>query len=149
MTSLFARRSTYKKGTILVAFIVLIPTAMLLFSLLLTRIEASNRSVLHEQERLQARLLAESGLVALKDAFVRYPGSIPTGIIEGVVEGAGTYRITRLNSRTFAGAAYEIEGAVEGRGVRRTCSIRVAGSPGRWAVTGQKHRMESIAARPQ
>ena len=80
-------RSHARRASSLVVFILMIPAAMTLLMLTLTRVELGMAEADRAENRLQARLLAESAL-ALYQAD---PGA--TLPIEGEIAGVGSYEV--------------------------------------------------------
>src|SRR5438105_2605778 len=79
-----------RQGTMLVAYLLLIPFALSLLVLLQSRIVASLADNERQQARVQARLLAESALALLRENR-QVLANLQNKPIHGFIAGAGEY----------------------------------------------------------
>ena len=130
-----------RRGTMLAAFIFLIPMALVLFLMVLTRLEIGYVEMKRAERRAQARLLAESALAAWQAT-----NGAPT--VEGSIDGAGSYRIEKSESKA-PGATIVAVGEVESPPsnsnppMKVVCRIEAAAQPLR--LLNIAYRMEPIA----
>lgn len=101
------------RGMLLAAFVISLPAALLLFLLALNWVDIAMREAKRNEQRVQARLLAESALAILNAQHDPVaPGAQPGHLIaEGEITLVGRYRIT-LGAEDEDGALVLCEGTV-------------------------------------
>ena len=89
----------FRRGTLLAAYFMLIPAAMSAFLLILTRLDIANYETRRQQDRTQARLLAESALAMYyaSNATNATQSSADPEPISGAIEGIGDYEFDPQN----------------------------------------------------
>jgi len=116
-------QNRYRRGTALLVFVVMIPAAMALFLLVLTRVDIATAETKRQQQRVQARLLAESALAVFQTApdgaGAKGARSLP---MEGAVEGAGVWRVEMDKDGKTLVARGEVTGGQPGGGEARVAS---------------------------
>jgi len=108
------------------------------------------------QDRTQARLLAESALLILRDTLSAEKGMLDQGrqpLLAGEIKGQGSYTITQLAGRGAERRLLAV-GAVAGRQGRFICEIETAiesttqttsiKAPAALRVTDIRHRVEPL-----
>ena len=121
-------RRPSSRGTILVAYTVLLPVAMLLFAALLSRVETLYMETARMQSRAQTRLLAESALAVLRDAR--------NSRVSGAIEGIGRYAI-----EPGASGGLRAIGIAQDRLATATCVINCVTLAGAVQPAGFKYGM--------
>lgn len=106
-----ARRN---RGTILTFITCLIPIAMMLTLTTLTRVDISLAETRRHQQRVQARLLAQSALTLYQTSLTGKNIEQLDETIEGVLEGFGTYHLS-VDRGEAGNRSIKAHGAAAGR----------------------------------
>ena len=83
-----------RRGTLLAAYVIMIPLVLGLFAAVLTRLETLLADTKRWQMRTQARLLAESALAVYQATQAEAPDSASNSpALEGAIDSVGAYRV--------------------------------------------------------
>lgn len=112
-----------RRGMTLLWVTILLPVLALLFMAILSRIEVAMTESQRNQDRAQARLLAESGLLLAREAL-REKGAAALGgaLPAGKIEGQGTYQVV-AGEAAAGGRRVLARGAVTRHQLRFVCEI--------------------------
>lgn len=115
-----------RKGTTILAALILIPIGISLYMLLLNRIDVAQAEAQRHQYRTQARLLAESALARLQSEPTTEASleKIKNKPLEGAIDGIGRYTLAGAGSAP-SGQRIKATGAVDGKKARYICEIEI------------------------
>jgi hypothetical protein len=134
------RHDCKRRGTTLVLFTVAIPAAIALFLLVQTRVMIAFAEAQRQQQRVQARLLAESALAVFQTRPAGVGANGDTALpATGAIEGEGVWRLEMDKDGMTLVARGEVDGGFPGYSrVRAACTIRARITLTKEGVVGEE-----------
>lgn len=145
-----------RRGATLAVVMILIPMAVALYLVVMTRLEGSLRETQREQYRTQAKLLAESTLATLEGgAQAELLAQLKEKPLERTLKGAGSYRLALLPAQgNPPRQRLKATGVAKGLTARFICEIEAEVAPPapgtpRLRLLGLAYRVEPLSKEKQ